>query len=481
VLASLLLLSTACSRIGGSADPADWGYTCVVTYNALGGSINTREVRQTYYMPGSLVFEPSGTTNMLIRPIKDGYILAGWYTAKEDILNDKNEVTGYAFRAEDRWDFDEDRVADSLTLYARWIEQAKVDYLNASSGAVLFSKNVTTGSPVQILSGAAEQLVTPAGFTLYGYYADEACTVPFDFSIGLQGSLVDLIPSNTALYAQLIEEFPDYIQPFVITEPIDGGDVKPAEIDPDHYLKQLGFDIVTDDPAVRAQIRARKKALIETSIEDYMTQFNRKTIYLKFIEGNYVRVDDREDLKKTSLYGFRDTDAAGAAVDGYILASDIDFSGVKMETVELFSGKIFGNGYTLRNIEMTFSNRKLDNDPEKLAGLFLLLKGAVIQDLNFENLTLSLNYKPGIPVTAGALAVQADGTTLRNVNFDHMRITTGNSDDGTVPYVVADLIAKSVNCQLINVKGDDVEITASEHAIIRGSLSPVIVIRPDPS
>jgi hypothetical protein len=480
ILASILL-STACTRIGGSADPADWGYTCVVTYNALGGSINTREVRQTYYRPNSLVFEPSGTTNMLIKPIKDGYILAGWYTAKKEIFNDKNEVIGYDFLPENRWDFDEDRVTDSLTLYARWIEQAKVDYLHASSGEVLFSKNVTTDSPVQILSSAAEQLVTPAGFTLYGYYADEACTRLFDFDVIPQGSLVSLIPANAVLYTQLAQEFPEYIQPFVKPEPSGEDDGKPQEVDLDYYLKQIGFDIVTDDPAARAQIRARKNVLIETSIQDYMAQYSRKTIYLKFIEGRYIRVDDRDDLKKASLYGFRDKDTTGAAVDGYIIANDIDFAGVTMEPVESFSGDIFGNGYTLRNIQMIFSNRKLDIDPEKKAGLFLSLDGALIQDLTFENLTLTLNYKPGIPVTVGALAVQADGSKLQNITFSHLRITTGNSDDGTVLYVVSDLIAKSVNCQLINVKGDDVEITASRHAIIRAALSPVIIIRPDPS
>lgn len=481
LLASLLFFSTACARLGGSADPADWGYSCVVTYDALGGSINTREVRQTFYMPNSLVFEPSGSTNMLIRPIKDGFILAGWYTAKEDILNDASEVTGYKFRAEDRWDFDEDRVADDITLYARWIEQAKVDYVDASSGAVLFSKNVTTDSPVQILSGAAEQLVTPAGFTLYGYFTDESCTLPFDFSSGLQGSLVNLVPSNADLYSRLIVEFPSYIQPFVNSEPVGEDDENPDEVDPDHYLKQLGFDIVTDDLAARAEIRSRKNDLVERSIQDYATQYSRKSVFLKFVEGNYIRVDNRDDLKKAGLYGFRDTDVAGAAIDGYILTGDIDFEGATMEAVERFSGNIYGNGYSLRNIQMTFSNKKLDNDPEKLAGLFLSLEGALIQDLTFENYTMTLNYKPGIPVTAGALAVHADGATLQNVTFSHMRITTGNGDDGSFQYVVADLIAKPVNCQLIDVKGDDVEITVSVHAIIRATLSPVIIIRPDPA
>ena len=64
-------------------------------------------------MANSYLFEPSGTTNMLIQPIKDGYILAGWYTSKEEIFDEQGDVIGYSFRAEDRWDFNEDRVQET--------------------------------------------------------------------------------------------------------------------------------------------------------------------------------------------------------------------------------------------------------------------------------------------------------------------------------------------------------------------------------
>ncbi len=73
-----------------------------------------------------------------------------------------------------------DRVQGDMTLYARWIH-ARVDYVDAASKTVLFSKNVTTRSTIQPLSPAAEQLVTPGGQSLYGYFADESCTTPLCF------------------------------------------------------------------------------------------------------------------------------------------------------------------------------------------------------------------------------------------------------------------------------------------------------------
>ena len=67
------VLFSACMRSDAGIDPGDWGYDCCVTYDALGGIINSREMREVYYMNNSYLFQPSGTTNMLVEPVKDGY------------------------------------------------------------------------------------------------------------------------------------------------------------------------------------------------------------------------------------------------------------------------------------------------------------------------------------------------------------------------------------------------------------------------
>jgi uncharacterized repeat protein (TIGR02543 family) len=102
-----------------------------VTYDALGGMVNAREVRKTYYLPNSYVFEPSGSSNMLVEPTRDGYILAGWYTAKTDQPTENGEE--YTFSADDRWDFYLDRVQGDMTLYARWLPRGRVDYVDADT------------------------------------------------------------------------------------------------------------------------------------------------------------------------------------------------------------------------------------------------------------------------------------------------------------------------------------------------------------
>jgi hypothetical protein len=480
ILVVSLLSVSSCSRIGGSADPAKWGYSYEVTYNALGGSINTREIRQTYYLPNSLVFEPSGTTNMLIKPIKDGYVLAGWYTAKQDILDDKNQIAGYSFKPEDRWDFSEDRLSSSITLYARWIRQAKVDYVDSGTDKVLFSKNITGDSPIQSLSIATAKLVTPSGYTLLQYYSDKACTQPYDFAGNVQTGQGELIPSGRSLYEQLSQEFPYVVQPYEKDQeasPASGGSTQ-TKPDPEFYLHSLGFTLATTDPAAIAAVKARKNAIIEEHIADYTKRTDKQTIYLQFVQGRYIRVLGPDALKKGTEYGFWEEDEASAAIDGYILTCDLDFTGIPVIMTEQFSGTIYGNGYALKNISLTFTNRKLDTEREKQAGLFLKLDGATLRDLVFDKLSIQLNYKAGVSVTLGALAVEANGTTLDNVTFRGMRINSGVGDNGETRYILADLIAKAKNCTLTNAKGEDVEITASGQAEIQAALSPRIIVKP---
>ncbi len=458
VLLAALLLSTACSRIGATIDPGDWGYDSVVTYDALGGIINSRGVRETYYMDNSYVFEPAGTTNMLIKPVKDGYVLAAWYTAKEDIVDEDGNVIGYTFKAEDRWDFDEDRVQGDMTLYARWIEQASAEYIDAETGAVVFSKNLTEASPIQPLSGAAEQLILKDGYTLFDYYSDEACTIPYDFNSYVHA---DFAPTNRELFAQLQQEFPEYIIDHEYQEPVaEQGDeeVDQDDPDPDLYIKKLGYEIATDDPEIRAAIRARKDAIIHETIDYYIENTADKVVYLKYIEGRYLRVTDREQFKQGSSY----TLTGGA--DGLILQADIDFSGVSLEPADVLSGSIYGNGHTISNLSLTVTSRKADMSDHKQAGLFTRLENAEISDLTIENLEINVNVRSGTHVTIGALAVESENSRLSNVHFDGITINSGRGDDGEADYVLHDLIVSDKGYELENVTGTNITVNASEFA-----------------
>ncbi len=464
ILAGSLVISS-CSINDKVADPGLWGYNCTVIYDALGGVVNSRGVRETYYMKNSYVFKPSGTTNMLIEPVKDGYILAGWYTAKEDILDENGNVIGYKFKAEDRWDFDEDRVQEDMTLYARWIPQGKVEYVDAATGEVKFSKNITADSPVQKLSSAAEKLITKPGYTLYGYFADKECTIPYDFTEYVHQNL---IPTNEEVYARLYEEFPEYIQKVEFVPPTE--EELNSQLDTsDLFFNKLGYEIV-DDQEARAKIRARKDEIYEEAINYYVTNTADKVVYLKYIEGNYLVVDSPDDIKQGGKYIFSGLDRNGNPVDGYILSNDIDFNGAVLEMVESFSGKIYGNGYSLKNMKLSVTSKKLDLETSKSIGLFRNLKGAYIENVTFENLNIVLSVNSGIDVTVGALAVNAENSELKNVHFAGLTIDTGKGDDGKAAYKINDLFASQRNTKLANVTGTDITINASEFAQVNSQL-----------
>ncbi|HHY81248.1 MAG TPA: InlB B-repeat-containing protein [Clostridiales bacterium] len=460
IIAVSLLLSS-CVISDNVADPGAWGYECKVIYNALGGSVNSREIRETYYMKNSYVFKPAGTTNMLIEPVKDGYILAGWYTAKEDIKDAQGNVIGYSFKAEDRWDFDEDRVQEDMTLYARWIPQAKVEYIDAETGEVKFSKNITSGSPIQPLSGAAERLIAKSGYTFHGYYADKEGTIPYNFSEYVHR---ELIPSNAEIYAQLHQEFPQYIKKINYVAPSDDEEVDPEIDTSDLFINKLGYEITTDDPAVREMIRKRKDEIYEEAIQYYINNSSDKVVYLKYEKGSYVKVSSPEDLKQGSRYSFSGVDKSGNPVEGYVIANDIDFSKIVLEPSESFSGEIIGNGYTLKNITIRVNSKKIDNDKKKDIGLFKVLDGARIKDLTFENINIAINVNSGIPVTAGALAAESRNTELNNVKFVNLTIETGRGDDGAAKYIIGDLFGVDRGSKLTNVSGINITVNASEFA-----------------
>ncbi|MBP7176481.1 MAG: InlB B-repeat-containing protein [Thermoclostridium sp.] len=459
---------TSCSRLGNAIDPSDWYYDCVITYDALGGTINSRPLRETYYMKNSYLFEPSGTTNLLIEPVKDGHLLSGWYTAKEDVLDKDGNIIGYSFKSEDRWDFDEDRVQESITLYARWIPQGKVEYIDASTGNVMFSKNITQSSPVQRLSAAAENLIAKEGFTLYNYFADEACTIPYVFTDYIHS---ELVPTNEEIYTQLASEFASYFRKVEYIEPEENIDELEKDTS-DLYINRLGFEITTDDEQARNQIRKRKDEIIESAITNYETNTSDKKVYLKYLEGSYIRAANADDLKNGGAFGFTGFDSFGNPVDGYILQNDIDCTGTTVQMVDSFNGKIYGSGFSLKNIQMNISSRKVDMDTSKTVGLFNSLDGAYIEDVNFENLSINLNVKAGIPVTVGALAIRANNTTLKNVTFNGLKINTGRGDDGAAKYKISDLFVSGSNNQLENVNGVNVEIFASENAEVNSIFLP---------
>ncbi|HRX59118.1 MAG TPA: InlB B-repeat-containing protein [Eubacteriales bacterium] len=447
VIAACLPL-TACSQSGQSADPGAWGYECKVIYNALGGKVNAREVRTTYYLPNSYVFEPSGSSNMLVEPVRDGYILAGWYTAKTDEPTESGE--DYTFSASDRWDFYLDRVQDDMTLYARWLPRGKVEYVNADTGEVLFSKNITEDSPVQELSEAVVDFRKPEGTTLFGYYSNPECTEEYDFSSYVHS---EPHPSEAQIYAALYEEFPQYLEQVEYVEP-EEDETKATDDTSYLFLNKLGYQLTTTDEQALAELREAKDRLVEESIQNYLTNTAGKVVYMKFVDGNIVRVNSVGDLKIAGEYGFFGTDAQGNTIDGYVIESDVDFSGITLSMAESFSGVIYGNGHTLSNVTLSVSSKKVDTDTEKQLALIGAISDAEISDLTFKDAKISIQVKEGIAVNAALLALSADNVKLTNCHIDGLTIDSGKGDTGAAKYSLGDLFVTEKNIELTGCAGE---------------------------
>ena len=427
------LLVSSCSRTEVQTDPGAWGYECEVTYDALGGIINQREVRRTFYLENSYVYRPAGSSGFLIQPIKDGHTLAGWYTAKEDVVDGSGNVVDYIFKAEDRWDFDEDRVQEDMTLYARWIPTATLNYLSSElidgEHDLLFSKKITEDSGVQPLSYAVELSCTPSGHALLGYYSDPECTQAYDFNVY---ESVALIPDNAELYGILAEEFPDYFEEYDLSTQetsVDEDDEDSVQRNPFAYMEEAGYRLVTRDTTALAEIRARKDELINSYIERYLVVNADINVYLKFIEGRYVVVSGLDSLMREGRYYLDGMDSAGLRVDGYILRSDLDFTGVELEYTESFSGRIVGNGHKISNLDIVVnSRRRRPMDSMYYGGMFGQLDGAVIENVVFENILVAISEASGNSITVGLLAGSAVNTTVSGCVFNDTLIRTGVSE-----------------------------------------------------
>ncbi len=100
---------------------------------------------------GSKISEPTA-------PSADGYRFDGWYRDKE-CSEDK------------KWDFANDTVDKSLTLFAKWVEQDTVTFDANGHGTAPASVTVDKGSKISEPSAPSAD-----GYTFGGWYRDKECS-----------------------------------------------------------------------------------------------------------------------------------------------------------------------------------------------------------------------------------------------------------------------------------------------------------------
>ena len=224
VLAAAFLLPVLAGCSVGSdsfTDPwvADPDFVYEVTYDALGGTINTLPTRVAYYKENSLVKKPSGQSGMLIEPVNGNQVVLGWYTQVENTGTEENPV--YVFDEQYRWDFDNDRLNASntvpsergdvtlhtLTLYAHWSDPPTIRFVDADnpSEALLTWTNSDDSAR---LSRPTTTEPKKAGWSLLDYDGDAACTeqARWEADSPTIGELMEKSGSNVInIYCKFIE------------------------------------------------------------------------------------------------------------------------------------------------------------------------------------------------------------------------------------------------------------------------------------
>ena len=136
-------------------------------------------------------------------------------------------------------------------------------------------------------------------------------------------------------------------------------------------------------------------------------------IYLKCIKGIYTVVTTQQEL-------------IAAKKDNIYLANDIDMNGAEFNILDY--GKEFeGNGHTISNFSLSYdaSKNALKGDLEDNSrkSLYITIfgdcKNAVIKNVNFENVSISIKtkYKPTYKIYVLPLAKTLENTKIENVKF----------------------------------------------------------------
>ncbi|MBN2540275.1 MAG: hypothetical protein JXB08_01990 [Bacilli bacterium] len=174
------------------------------------------------------------------------------------------------------------------------------------------------------------------------------------------------------------------------------------------------------------------------------------------------------------------TNSNSSSDDSYYLTNDIDFSGFNWQYNSnndnlIFRGMFDGGGYTISNltIDVVFSYSTYYADA--FVGIFPRMDGGTIQNLNIDDLEVSLDYyslRYGRIVSGGLIGrVTGSGNVIDDITMNSVYVR-GTSSTYGVGTLVGDV---NSNGELLiqNVKGNDLQVfsTYSYSGGLVGSLS----------
>ena len=144
-------------------------------------------------------------------------------------------------------------------------------------------------------------------------------------------------------------------------------------------------------------------------------------VFVEYIKGDFAIVSTASDLKKY------------ASVKNIYLTENIDMNGEKLSFGD-YRLQFIGNGYTVSNFAINYDPGKtgLKEDMEESSqnslyvSLFGNANGAVIKDVNFENVTVDVNsgYSLTYKIYIAPLGINLTNTQISNVSFSGTYIFT---------------------------------------------------------
>lgn len=157
-------------------------YDYLVTFNYNVGNLADATAYGNQYlgvMSGKTVALKPGENDNFKEAVISGYFIEGWYTAK--LNEDGTPVVGADNRVEfdKKWDFDTHTVSSDITLYANFVQQAKLVVKDAVDGSVV---KEYVGKPDDVRRKPSSALQPKKdGWTFVEYYVDQEMTTVFNW------------------------------------------------------------------------------------------------------------------------------------------------------------------------------------------------------------------------------------------------------------------------------------------------------------
>lgn len=154
----------------------------IITFD-LNTQFKTNVIKEKKVTIGRRVSQPKA---YIIEDNPTNLQIYGWYTSKD-------------FTEANKWDFKNNKVSKSMTLYARWVELYNVDYY----------VNGVKNSSIEVFNGdkIEENAEMVMGYKYLGTYVDEQFTTAFDFDAPVTSNMNLYVKRSPGIYlSDYVEE-----------------------------------------------------------------------------------------------------------------------------------------------------------------------------------------------------------------------------------------------------------------------------------